>query len=114
MLMKRSSLLPICAAIPMLLMAAQPLNAEVSSDSERLEKLEKAVEQLQKRNVELEQEVRNLKSEHARVSQSNSETNPKIASDGKASVEKNVVTEEKKTVFVTPAGPEFKLTLGGY
>src|SRR5688500_5416096 len=37
--------------------------AETKSDSERLEKLERAVELLQKRNAELEQEVRSLKKE---------------------------------------------------
>jgi len=37
------------------------LAAQTSSESERLEKLERAVEQLQKRNAELEQEVRSLK-----------------------------------------------------
>src|SRR5436190_23295123 len=35
--------------------------AETKTDSERLEKLERAVELLQKRNAELEQEVKSLK-----------------------------------------------------
>src|SRR5437660_11116883 len=40
-----------------LLLAAPRLGAETLSESERLQKLERAVEQLQKRNAELEQEV---------------------------------------------------------
>ena len=41
-------------------LAAQPLRAQ-ESDAERLQKLEQAVSQLQKRNAELEQEVSGLK-----------------------------------------------------
>ena len=41
-------------------LAAQPLRAQ-GSDAERLQKLEQAVSQLQKRNAELEQEVSGLK-----------------------------------------------------
>ena len=41
-------------------LAAQPLRAQ-GSDAERLQKLEEAVSQLQKRNAELEQEVSGLK-----------------------------------------------------
>ena len=40
-------------------LAAQPVRAQ--SDAERLQKLEQAVSQLQKRNAELEQEVSGLK-----------------------------------------------------
>ncbi len=39
---------------PLLSLASQPLNAQTSSDAERLQKLEQAVSQLQKRNAELE------------------------------------------------------------
>src|SRR5439155_21706605 len=35
-------------------------------------------------------------------------------SDGKTYVEKAVVEEEKKPIYVVPAGPEYKLTLGGF
>ena len=45
--------------------AAQPTGAQTSSQAERLEKLERAVEQLQKRNAELEQEVSSLKKQAA-------------------------------------------------
>ena len=41
-------------------LAAQPLRAQ-GSDAERLQKLEQAVSQLQKRNAELEREVSGLK-----------------------------------------------------
>ena len=40
---------------------------EAASESDRLEKLERAVEQLQKRNAELEAEVRSLKQQTAAV-----------------------------------------------
>jgi len=45
------------------LAAIQPLTTQSASESDRLEKLERAVDQLQKRNAELEAEVRSLKKE---------------------------------------------------
>jgi hypothetical protein len=45
----------------LLLAAIRPLAAETPSDAERLQKLEQAVSQLQKRTAELEQEVAGLK-----------------------------------------------------
>jgi phosphate-selective porin OprO/OprP len=96
------------------LLAVQPLSAQTSSESARLEKLERAVEQLQERNAELEQEVKSLKKQTAVAPKVDSPKKPQIASDGKTYVEKNVATEEKKPVYVFPAGPEFKLTLGGF
>ncbi len=98
------------------LLAVHPLSAQTSSESERLEKLERAVEQLQKRNAELEQEVSSLKKQTAFAPQITSEgkTKAKVASDGKTYVEKNVATEEKKPIYVVPAGPELKLALGGF
>ena len=45
----------------LLLTAIRPLAAQTASDAERLQKLEQAVSQLQKRNAELEQEVAGLK-----------------------------------------------------
>ena len=105
-----------CISLAAVVMAAfQPGAVQAASDSERLEKLEKAVEQLQKRNTELEQEVHRLKSSTASTSSTGGDrTKTKVASDGKTYVEKNVATEEKTPVFVVPAGPEFRLTLGGY
>src|SRR5947207_7822679 len=64
MLVKKSLLVRIGITAPLLLLQIQPLRAQTSSsnsESERLQKLERAVEQLQKRNAELEQEVSSLK-----------------------------------------------------
>ena len=49
------------ALLASVLTAIQPLTTQSASESDRLEKLERAVEQLQKRNAELEAEVRSLK-----------------------------------------------------
>jgi phosphate-selective porin len=94
--------------------------AETKSDSERLEKLERAVELLQKRNAELEQEVKSLK--HAKAPTNapapaplNAEKRSHFVPDSKSAVvEKTEVTEEKKPIYVIPGGPELKLTLGGF
>jgi phosphate-selective porin OprO and OprP len=97
-------------------LAIQPLAAQTSSESERLEKLERAVEQLQKRNAELEQEVRSLKKQTVLAPEydANGNKKPKVVSDGKTLLEKPVLVEEEKPVYVMPGGPEYKLTLGGY
>ena len=42
-------------------LAAQPLKAQASSDNDRIERLERAVEALQKRNAQLESEIAGLK-----------------------------------------------------
>ena len=53
---------PASVVVSLLLLAViPPLAAETPSDAERLQKLEQAVSQLQKRNAELEQEVSGLK-----------------------------------------------------
>jgi phosphate-selective porin OprO/OprP len=112
----RSRWLCIIAAVPLVLLAPQPLAAQTSSESERIEKLERAVEQLQKRNAELEQEVKGLKKQTAFTPAFPAEGPVKTQTtyDGKTYVEKNVVTEEKKPVYVVPGAAEYKLTLGGY
>ena len=92
-------------------LAAQPLAAETASDSKRLEKLEQAVQQLQKRNAELEAEVSSLKKQTASVPEGKMKT--KVTYDGKTYVEKAVV-EEKPPVYVQQRGPELKLVLGGF
>ena len=64
MLVKKSSLVRMGITLPLLLLMIQPLRAQTSggnSESDRLQKLERAVEQLQKRNAELEKEVSSLK-----------------------------------------------------
>src|SRR5438128_6110785 len=72
-------------------LAAQPLRAQ-GSDAERLQKLEEAVSQLQKRNAELEQEVSGLKkrTEWAPVARTEGKTKTQATSDGKSYVEKLV------------------------
>ena len=97
-----------------ILLAAPSLLAQTSSESERLQKLERAVEQLQKRNAELEQEVSGLKKQSALAAEVGARMKTKIMSDGKSYVEKAVVEEEKPQVFVVPRASEFKLVLGGY
>ena len=47
MLIKKYCLLQVSAVVAVVV-AAQPLDAQISSERERLEKLERAVEQLQK------------------------------------------------------------------
>src|SRR4051812_6418859 len=99
-------------------------SASSSSESERLEKLERAVEQLQQRNTELEKEVRGLKKELAGGSSAPAASpsvdadgtrKPVISYDGKTYVEKSApVTEEKKSIFAVARGSEIKLTLGGF
>lgn len=89
--------------------------AEKPTDAERLERLERAVELLQKRNNELEAEVRSLKKEKSPPSPPASlaaEKRSHFSPDNKAAVVEK--TEEKKTVYVVPGAAEYKLTLGGY
>ena len=70
-------------------LAAQPVRAQ--SDAERLQKLEQAVSQLQKRNAELEQEVSGLKkrTSWAPVVGAEGKTKTEVTSDGKTYVEKS-------------------------
>ncbi|PYJ61435.1 MAG: hypothetical protein DME74_08680 [Verrucomicrobia bacterium] len=49
------------------LLTVQPLRAQSSSDSARLEKLERAVELLEKQNAQLQAEIKSLKKETACV-----------------------------------------------
>src|SRR6266516_4378375 len=98
----------------LLLTTIQPVTAQTPSDSERLQKLERAVEQLQKRNAELEQEVSGLKKQTKSAAEVGARMKTKIISGGKTYVEKAVVEEEKPPVFVVPRASELKLVLGGY
>jgi len=95
------------------LLAAPRLGAQTPSESERLQKLERAVEQLQKRNAELEQEVKSLKKQTAEFP-AGAKMKTKVFFDGKSYVEKAVAEEEKAPVYVVPRGPEIKLVLGGF
>src|SRR5437870_5785737 len=96
-----------------ILLAAPPLRAQTPSESERLQKLERAVEQLQKRNAELEQEVSSLKKQTAEFP-AGAKMKTKVYHDGKSYVEKAVVEEEKLPVYVQQRGIELKLVLGGF
>ena len=110
MLTKKYSSGTVLVICLLLLPAVGPLGAATASESDRLEKLEKAVEQLQKRNAELEAEIRSLKKETAAVPSEKTKT--KVAYDGKKYVEQ--VVEEKKPIYVQQRGPELKLVLGGF
>ena len=95
----------------LLLTAVGPLAAATTSESDRLAKLERAVEQLQKRNAELETEVSGLKAKQTAVVPEG-KMKTKIISEGKTYVEK--VVEEKLPLYVQQRGPELKLVLGGF
>src|SRR5207248_6797153 len=102
------------AVSTLLLTTTRPLAAENASDSERLQKLERSVDQLQKRNAELEQEVSGLKKQAASAAEVGAKMKTKVAYDGKSYVEKAVAEEEKLPVYVQQRGPELKLVLGGF
>src|SRR6266576_4727368 len=117
MLVKKSSLVRIGIILPLLLLVIQPLWAQTSSsnsESERLQKLERAVEKLKKRNAELEQEVSSLKKQSTSEPGATGKRKTVVTYDGKSYVEKSVAVEEKPGIFVTPRASEFKLVLGGY
>ena len=77
------------------LLTAQPLRAQ-SSDSARLEKLEQAVELLEKQNAELKAEVSSLKKHEAPAAKVTAKgpTKTEINFDGKTYVEKTVPLEK--------------------
>ena len=96
----------------LLVTALRPAAMEAASESDRLERLERAVEQLQKRNAELEAEVRSLKQPTAAVPDGKFKT--KMIQDGKTYVEKSVPQVEKLPIYVQQRGAELKLVLGGF
>src|SRR5438034_5536442 len=117
MLIKNCILWPASVVVSLLLLAViPPLAAETPSDAERLQKLEQAVETLQKRNAQLESEIAGLKKQQnafAGPPPPKGKMKTKITYDGKTYVEKAVV-EEKLPVYVQQRGPELKLVLGGF
>ncbi len=113
MFIKKCFVAQISTLIFIMLLAVHPLGAQTSSESERLQKLERAVEQLQKRNAELEQEVSGLKKQATSATEVGAKMKTKIMSEGKTYVEKAVV-QEKPPVFVVQRGSEIKLVLGGF
>jgi phosphate-selective porin OprO/OprP len=96
----------------LLVTALGPVATEAASESDRLEKLERAVEQLQKRNAELEAEIRSLKKQSASVPDGKFKTT--VNYDGKTYTEKAVAQEQKAPLYVQQRGPELKLVLGGF
>ena len=92
--------------------------AQSPTESERLERLERAVDALQKRNAELEAEIRSLKKEKPSAPEKTTaplavEKRSHFSPDNKASVAKTEIVEEKKPIYVIPGASEIKLTLGG-
>jgi len=113
MLIKKITLRAAAVGVAALIsLVTQSLNAQASSDSERLKKLERAVELLEKQNAELQGEVNSLKSKQAAYPP-DGKFKTKVTYDGKTYVEKAVV-EEKPPVYVQQRGPELKLVLGGF
>jgi hypothetical protein len=82
--------------VALLLLHPEPVRAQTSSDSDRLSKLEQAVQQLQQRNAQLEQEVATLRKQKTAVSTSPTEgpTKKQVTYDGKTYVEKEVPVEK--------------------
>jgi phosphate-selective porin OprO/OprP len=105
MLNKKWLLVPINVLVPMMLIAVQVHGAETSSESKRIEELERAV-------AELKQEVARLKKENTSAPEGKMKTT--VSYDGKKYLEKAVIEEEKVPVYVQQGGPELKLVLGGY
>src|SRR5437762_5610149 len=75
------------------LLTENPLRAQ-SSDSARIEKLERAVELLEKQNAELKTEVSSLKQHPAPHVTAEGPTKTEINYDGKTYVEKSVPLEK--------------------
>ena len=85
----------VCAVLPLVVLPIAVQSAETSSDSDRLEKLERAVQQLQQRNTELEAEVKSLKQQTTVFAPpAEGPTKKKVISDGKTYVEKSVPVEK--------------------
>jgi phosphate-selective porin OprO/OprP len=113
MLLKKSSLVQRGIALPLLLLMVQPLRAQ-TSESDRIQKLERAVEQLQKQNADLQKEISSLKKQGTPSATVGvpGKTKTVVTYDGKTYVEK--VVEEKLPIYVQQRGPELKLVLGGF
>jgi Putative porin len=97
MLISRFVLKTALATFTLAVLAGIPqLPAETSNDSDRIAKLERAVEQLQKRNADLEAEVKTLKKQTAAAPASPAEgpTKKQATYDGKTYVEREVPVEK--------------------
>jgi Putative porin len=93
---KKYSSLSIITVAAMALATMPPLRAQTSSDSDRIEKLERAVQQLQERNTQLEKEISSLKKETALSATVPAEgpTKKVVTYDGKTYLEKTVPVEK--------------------
>jgi type II secretory pathway component PulJ len=82
--------------VGIVLLSAQPLRAQSASDTARIEKLERAVELLEKQNAELQAEVNTLKKHNApsSVVAGEGKTKTQVTYDGKTYVEKTVPVEK--------------------
>jgi hypothetical protein len=78
----------------MVLLTAQPLRAQSASEDSRIEKLEQAVEILQKQNAQLKAEVSSLKTHPASGAVVEGPTKTEVVYDGKNYVEKSVPVEK--------------------
>jgi hypothetical protein len=113
MLIKNCILWPASVVVSLLLLAViPPLAAETPSDAERLQKLEQAVETLQKRNAQLESEVSGLKkTQNAFAGPPAPEGKMKTVAttDGKSYVEKLVPDWGASKLKLFPALTELEL-----
>jgi len=93
---KQTPVTTISIFLAVMLIVPQILKAESSPEAERLEKLERAVEQLQQRNAQLEQEVATLRKQKTAAPTSPTEgpTKKQVIYDGKTYVEKEVPVEK--------------------
>jgi len=93
-------------------LASQPLKAQATSDSDRIEKLERAVQALQQRNAQLESEVSGLKKTQnafAAPAAAEGKTKTVATSDGKKYVEKLVPDSGGSKWKLFPAITELEL-----
>ena len=90
-------LLPAFALTATLVLPMPRASGETSTEAERLQKLEQAVQQLQERNAQLEAEIKNLKVRSTSVAAPPAEgpAKTKVYSDGKNYVEKSVPVEKQ-------------------
>ncbi len=103
--MKRIVILLAC------LPAIVPLQSRAQSESARLQKLEDSVRQLQQRNSDLENEVHQLKAKSPFAPVFDKQTARVTPGNDNKTV---FAAPPPPPVDVHPAGPEYKLTLGGY
>src|SRR5437762_13439816 len=82
--------------VAIVLLTAQPLRAQSASDTARIDKLEQAVEMLQKQNAQLKAEVSSLKKHPASASAAVvvGPTKTEVVYEGKTYVEKVVPAEK--------------------